>query len=670
MRVKTLTVLVVLISGLTVAPALISGLPSGFAVSGTATAASGDVVYVGGIGPGNYSSIQAGIDAVDENGTVHVYGGTYHENVVIDKALSLIGEDINTTIIDGGGSGDVIFVSADWVTISGLTIQNSGHFWTHPEYDAGVELDGAAHCSISDIHIANCTVGMVLTGSPANAIQHNVIINNHYGLRVYNLSDKNTIACNIVDTCVEEGIFLVSSKYNVLKNNIVSHSGQGILLENATHNDILAGHVYDNVDGIALCCQSDHNYLYNNNVSSNDVGARINHANGTTVRANTFHANEDTGILLKNAGNTTVFFNNFLTNAVQANASGDNRWYNETLQQGNYWDDYTGTDSNGNGIGDTPYNISGGNNQDLYPLMEPWQADTTPPVTALSLLPDAPNGNHGWYVSPVRATLAATDTGSGVDVTRYRTNDGSWRTYTSQITLQDGVHSLSYYSVDMAGNQEDSTTRMVRIDTTAPATTLTAIVNGVETIINESQWYDDDVTVELDVDDGGASPVTTYYRFVGETRAFQPYTEPLEVTVEGVHRLEYFSRDRAGNAEALQNLTIHIDRTKPQVEVKTPQASYLYVNGRELIPLDGMDNAAVVIGPVPVEIHAADDVSGIREVVFSVDNTVKHVDNTTPYTWKWDETLVGPYNIEAEVENGAGDVVDKDIPVIVVNWKT
>ncbi len=289
--------------------------------------------------------------------------------------------------------------------------------------------------------------------------------------------------------------------------------------------------------------------------------------------------------------------------------------------------------------------------------------DTTPPVTTLSLTPATPNGNKGWYVSPVTATLAATDDDSGVNVTRYRTDDGSWRTYTGSVVLQDGVHTLSYYSVDGAGNEEAVKTRAVRIDTAAPVTTLAAPVN-------ESRWYDSDVTVELDVDDGSPSRVTTFYRFVGETRAFQTYDGALDVTVEGVHRLEYFSRDRAGNAEPPQNLTIHIDRTKPQVEVKTPQASYLYVNGRELIPLDGMDNAAVVIGPVPVEIHAADDVSGIREVVFSVDDAVKHVDNTTPYTWNWDETLVGPYNIEVEVENGAGDVVDKDIPVIVVNWKT
>jgi hypothetical protein len=53
-------------------------------------------------------------------------------------------------------------------------------------------------------------------------------------------------------------------------------------------------------------------------------------------------------------------------------------YWNSTYKEGNFWDDYTGLDENWDGIGDEPYNISGGNNQDLYPIVVK-EEDTKPP---------------------------------------------------------------------------------------------------------------------------------------------------------------------------------------------------------------------------------------------------------------------------------------------------
>ncbi|MHA2390098.1 MAG: hypothetical protein ACXACW_15360, partial [Candidatus Hodarchaeales archaeon] len=89
----------------------------------------GDILYVGGSGPNNYTSIQDAIDDAVDGDTVFVYedSSPYNEpDIIIDKSINLIGEDKYTTVIDGGGSGDVIFVSADWVNITRFTIQNSG----------------------------------------------------------------------------------------------------------------------------------------------------------------------------------------------------------------------------------------------------------------------------------------------------------------------------------------------------------------------------------------------------------------------------------------------------------------------------------------------------------------------------------------------------------------
>ena len=59
--------------------------------------------------------------------------------------------------------------------------------------------------------------------------------------------------------------------------------------------------------------------------------------------------------------------------------------------EGNYWFDYTGEDINNDGIGDTRYDIPGGENQDYYPLLKPIGINSNPPAT-----PDKPNGKtHG-----------------------------------------------------------------------------------------------------------------------------------------------------------------------------------------------------------------------------------------------------------------------------------
>lgn len=60
-----------------------------------------------------------------------------------------------------------------------------------------------------------------------------------------------------------------------------------------------------------------------------------------------------------------------MDNTDNAYDEANNIWDDGYPFGGNYWDDYNGADINDDGIGDIPYNISGGENLDLYPFMEP-----------------------------------------------------------------------------------------------------------------------------------------------------------------------------------------------------------------------------------------------------------------------------------------------------------
>jgi len=97
----------------------------------------GNILYVGGSGPGNYSKIQDAIGDAFDGDTVFVFNGTYNESVIVDKTLSIIGENKSSTIIDGTYKEFVIHLIADHIYVHNFTIRNSGGYM----HDAGMKLD-------------------------------------------------------------------------------------------------------------------------------------------------------------------------------------------------------------------------------------------------------------------------------------------------------------------------------------------------------------------------------------------------------------------------------------------------------------------------------------------------------------------------------------------------
>jgi parallel beta-helix repeat protein len=157
--------------------------------------AKGNWWYVGGNGPGNYTIIQDAVNASINGDTIFVYKGTYYEHVRIDKAISLLGEDMGSTIIDGEGNGSVVLIGAN-VTISFFTIQHSGDT---SMYDAGIK-NFVPNEKPYTFHIQrNCLKnnknGIVLQNAHQDDVTGNIFQDNDRGIYLI-LTDDCTITQN------------------------------------------------------------------------------------------------------------------------------------------------------------------------------------------------------------------------------------------------------------------------------------------------------------------------------------------------------------------------------------------------------------------------------------------------------------------------------------------
>jgi len=142
-----------------------------------------------------YQNITSGLEHASSNDTIFVYDGIYRENVVVNKTLSLIGENRDTTIIDGNNNGTVIRIIRDNVAITGFTIQNSGTETT----DCGIFVWRCAGVTISHNTIRNSLCGINLRETNCSHITGNLIANNSWMGVYISPGDGNKIYFNTIN---------------------------------------------------------------------------------------------------------------------------------------------------------------------------------------------------------------------------------------------------------------------------------------------------------------------------------------------------------------------------------------------------------------------------------------------------------------------------------------
>jgi hypothetical protein len=230
----------------------------------------------------------------------------------------------------------------------------------------------------------------------------------------------------------------------------------------------------------------------------------------------------------------------------------------------------------------TSYSNSFGESDPSSIVLAKLVVDTVPPVTSI-------NAPTNWInQSSITVTLSATDNETGVFKTFYSIDDSGYIEGNSFIVQGEGIHKISFYSVDNAGNVETINTVYVKIDKTAPVTTSNS----------PAGWSKDDVTINLTAADSLSGAAKTFY-----TIDDSGYIEGNSFIVEdeGIHKISFYSVDNAGNVETINTFYVKIDKTAPVTTSNSP-ADWLKDD-------------------VTVNLTAADSLSGVFKTFYSIDGS-------------------------------------------------
>lgn len=499
--------------------------------------------------------------------------------------------------------GYLALVDSDNVTVEGLTLAK--------DYQ-GLLLAYTTNSKIRNNKMESNYYGLRVVAASYNLISKNNITSNQYGIRLDASSSYNTVSENQIAASSYDGVSLKSSNYNTIStnnitsnkagvyldssmknavqgNNIMANTIYGIDLFASSDNSITRNHLAKNGIGVELISSSNYNSISRNNVTQNinngivfsdssnynsvsrnsvtnsAVGVYLDYSsNSSSFYANNITDNDVAGVDLGEAGDNKFFHNNFRGNAVHVEIlvpGYANIWDDGYPSGGNYWSNYTGTDADGDGIGDTPHIIALGN-QDRYPLMNPYieiPPDTTPPAISI--------------ISPENKTYEA----RGVALTFTISEPASWISYSfdgqSNVTimgnvtignLPNGAHTITIYASDAYGNIGCSNTVYFTIHIVSPDITPPRIV----ILSPENKFYEaTEIPLIFTINE---SVTWIAYSLDNKPNVTITGNATLAGLSEGAHNIKVYALDIAGNTGASQTRYFGVKTPTPPPD-NTPE---------------------------------------------------------------------------------------------------
>ncbi len=384
----------------------------------------------------------------------------------------------------------------------------------------GIYLSDASDSIIESNTIDINDYGMILeNNSFSNLIENNTIKNNHeIGIGMWNaetnsivsnLLSNNMRGFNIGDGCVsniftnntitnheEIGMGLWNVGNNTITNNTLSDNWRGFNIGDSSTTNIFSNNTITNHEEIGMgLWTSNHNTIINNSLLMNLYGIYLNEADSNIITSNNIYDNSNYGIYIDSGIEATIYNNLFVDNggsSSQAYDSGENNtWYNETLERGNLWSDWSGSGS---------YSIDGSaGSEDLYPIVE----DIPPVISNINYIPESPHEDDEITVTATVEDNVKVDTALLI----YRTNSGSWQnlsmssedesTYSVTIGPLEAGTVVDFYIVatDTAENTAESDIISLTILDDIPP-----VISNIN-YMPENPHEDDEITVTAIVED-------------------------------------------------------------------------------------------------------------------------------------------------------------------------
>ena len=210
----------------------------------------------------NYTTIQEAINNASYGDAIVVGAGIYSEDVVVNKTVSLTGEDRHNTLVNGSGNAPVFYIRRDDVVVSNFTMQNNNMgSW------AGVYVGSyRSNSNVSRSIIKNCSVGVRFWEySENNYIVGNEIVNCRTGVKD-RYSSGNFIIGNNISLCSEYGVDVEGSDDSVVQGNTISECWGGIYLSYGSTRTVINDNYISNGDGGIGLDASSRNIITNNRI--------------------------------------------------------------------------------------------------------------------------------------------------------------------------------------------------------------------------------------------------------------------------------------------------------------------------------------------------------------------------------------------------------------------